>query len=460
MTPSVLALMALCAALFLVMGFGVADNLAEGASLKNLLLYGLLIFNIRRIGARGGDAIAPMREIQRAFAILAFWVLVSSFAAFGRGLPLPAVVDVAKTWKAEFLDSFVMLVLVSALVRSAAEAKAALRFLVVGVAMLAALTVVEAAIPGLRVFGMDIDAQFLDPDYDDPLAALGRPKGPFGEPNQSAAVLATVLPMAISLALARGRGWVIFAGACLALTAGILATGSRGGLAAATAGVLVLLFLMRGRLGIGGKLLLLLSVPLFGFVAWIALPDTTQQLMTQRLASVFDRSVNVEVASAGRTVIWTAAIERWLKEPLLGVGWGGFRSVFHGATHSEYLRYLVDTGIIGLALLLRLFWTVVRGVRRVRLLDPFSSIVRAGTIGSITALVVSVAFVTLHQPWLIVWCFLGCAVSFLIFAEGDARRRRDQLARSRARQDDTGSAIDGDYPQSDVDQPDESVQYR
>jgi O-antigen ligase len=82
-----------------------------------------------------------------------------------------------------------------------------------------------------------------------------------------------------------------------------------------------------------------------------------------------------------RATLWKAALTAFLDHPILGIGAGSFRSIkemYPGlqldpvyfwvrgfSAHNLFLHYLAETGIIGGALLISLFWKVFAYPKRV-----------------------------------------------------------------------------------------------
>jgi O-antigen ligase len=426
MNAGAIFLLLICTLLMLTMGFNFVDGIAEGASLKNLLLYGMLLWYGKEI--RQGKA-RPLRQVgavHKAFIVMALWAAFATLLAFATGVSSYEIIGAVFVWKNEFFDVLAILLVTCVVIRNQNVAFAVLRLLLFGIAGLAALTVVEVTFTGVHFFGMDVDSLLVD--------AVGRPKGPFGEPNQTAAVLAMLLPIALALAVPRDSFRAAYLAVAMTLVAAILVTGSRGGLAGAAAGGLALMYLLRRSFGIGGKLVVLLALPLLAVLAWSIIPALTQEMMQERIESLFDARVNAEVASAGRTMIWGSALEIWQRQPFTGIGWTGFRNVFHGATHNEFMRYLTETGVVGLAIYLMLWWRVVSCF----LIKPGAStrapFVRAGALAAICALLVSTFFVNLYKPWLIVWCILGVLMCYLSYEHIEHLRRVERARAEREKQ--------------------------
>jgi len=140
-------------------------------------------------------------------------------------------------------------------------------------------------------------------------------EGLLGPDNEAAALL---LPLAIALAHSvaqeGGRRWA-FAGAAAVLLAGIVLTGSRGGLLAAVVVMLTLIAVIRrGRrrlLGYVAAGLLLLGV-----------------LLVANPGGVGQRQVNAGADSSGRSEIWTVGLSACKTYCLTGSGWGTFPQVY------------------------------------------------------------------------------------------------------------------------------------
>jgi O-antigen ligase len=405
----------------LAMGFNIVDGIAQGASLKNLLLYGMLLWYGKEISQGKAAATRQIRSVHRTFYAMAAWAVFSTLVAFALGVSSYQLVEAVLVWKNEFVDVLGMLLVTGMVIRDQNVAFLMLRILLFGVAAFASLTIIEAVVPSVHFFGLDMDSGAM--------GATGRLKGPFGEPNQTAAVLVMLLPIAFSLAVPRGsfRSGYLACGIVLMTT--IMVTGSRGGVAGAAAGSLVLMFLLRKSIGMGGKVAILLAAPLLAILAWAIVPTATQEMIQTRMGALTDSSVDVTAASGGRTMIWENGVEFWLRQPVSGIGWTGFRKAFHGATHNEFLRYLVETGVVGLFLFLFLWRKVFACLSLPQ--DPGAkvSFVRAGAIAGVSGLLVSIFFVNLYKPWLIVWCVIGVLMCYLSY-EHMAHLRRVERARS------------------------------
>ncbi len=201
--------------------------------------------------------------------------------------------------------------------------------------------------------------------------------------NSLAGYLDLVIPVAIAcgvLAKDRALRFLGISCACAAAVA-VLLTQSRGGLMA-LAGALILAawFLTprrtaRIKLLCGGVLACILLLPL--------------------LFSHFDRlQVNDDETWLSRVALWQAAGQMFLDHPVLGVGYGNYKSLYTAYipsqenldAHNLYLQFLAETGIIGFfsfAIVVGAFF--FRSLRSMREQYALSRIIAFGVLGAITA---------------------------------------------------------------------------
>lgn len=82
----------------------------------------------------------------------------------------------------------------------------------------------------------------------------------------------------------------------------------------------------------------------------------------------FVETANSGDITMGRIAFYIVAIEQFIKNPIFGIGWGGFkyvntgyagfRSGSYANAHNMYLQLLCETGILGFCLFMLLFWGV------------------------------------------------------------------------------------------------------
>jgi O-antigen ligase len=179
-----------------------------------------------------------------------------------------------------------------------------------------------------------------------------RAAGPFGEPTFFALSLAVLSPLALSLVVRGGAGrWLGYA-TTLALTAGVIAAGSRGGLLAILVAVAAFVFVGDWRRLRGAAVAVVVGVvvliPVFGGQA----------------SNSADRGIG------GRVTENLISIAMFADHPVTGVGPGGYPELYRDYAryigndprveryaHSLPLEIAAEQGIVGLVA-----WLVAMGV--------------------------------------------------------------------------------------------------
>jgi putative inorganic carbon (hco3(-)) transporter len=195
--------------------------------------------------------------------------------------------------------------------------------------------------------------------------------------NDLAYLLVTVFPISIGFLLTSKTKlrWFINAGVGAILLGALLLTQSRGGLLALLAVVVLLIFApIRARVPGGGKgtnrLLVLLGVMALGLIAWSQLPPDARA----RFATVLDlgNDYNLDpndVTSRGQ--IWTRGFHATLARPI-GYAPRTFNMVefrYGGdfyAPHNSIVQAMVELGVPGLLLFVRMYLLSWRGLQRAR----------------------------------------------------------------------------------------------
>jgi O-antigen ligase len=194
--------------------------------------------------------------------------------------------------------------------------------------------------------------------------------GPYVNHNHYAGLMEMLVPIPLVFAFsryARGRRRWLAAGAAAFMGATIFLSGSRGGMAAfavQTAIFFWLLFRERTRNGVAllaaGFLLLALAS-----IAFIGGSEVSQRLSTLSPTKHSDLSVEV------RLKIDSDSLRMFAARPVLGWGVGTFPTVypqfrsfytdsFVNAAHNDYLQFLTETGLVGIAIAI---WLLVATIR-------------------------------------------------------------------------------------------------
>lgn len=196
------------------------------------------------------------------------------------------------------------------------------------------------------------------------------------DPNDLAYVLVTVVPLAIGLGMvAVGvRKLLWFLGAGLLVFVALL-TQSRGGLVALSAVGAFLVwkpFPRRAgqesvRSASGHFVRNAVIVAALAGTAWAFLPDDARQRFESLFAISADYNVDVS-NETGRLALWKRGITAAVKRPI-GYGAGNFSAVDgayggrYKAAHNSFLLVLVELGVLGLFLFLRMYFLAWRTLR-------------------------------------------------------------------------------------------------
>lgn len=179
--------------------------------------------------------------------------------------------------------------------------------------------------------------------------------------NSLAGYLNLLLPLSLGCMVLAKERWLRYVAVVCHSTAlaALYFTGSRGGLIAYLAMVLVSLHFLKPRLMALSQLLLTSAL-----AATIVLSLQPEILKESRLQEVD------EFTSASRLALWSAAGAMFLQHPVMGVGYGNYRSLYNdyipGATpnqldaHNLYLQFLGETGTIGFAVFIAMMLGLAR----------------------------------------------------------------------------------------------------
>jgi O-antigen ligase len=190
---------------------------------------------------------------------------------------------------------------------------------------------------------------------------VGAPfEGKYGEPNTFGGYLVFMLALILGQALSAstmpsGLGWLAFSGL---VTLPLLYTLSRSSWLAAIPMLLTLMILSPRRL------LLMMGLGVLVVLGPLAFPKQVVDRYNYTLNEKVDRGEysiggsRLDTSTSARLKSWEQGFQAWQRKPLLGFGVTGF-----GFIDAQFMRVLVETGLVGLAAFLWLLWRVV-GVAR------------------------------------------------------------------------------------------------
>jgi O-antigen ligase len=238
--------------------------------------------------------------------------------------------------------------------------------------------------------------------------------------NSLAGYLNLVLPFAMAcMTFAKTRGLRILGLIChSAAGAGLYFTGSRGGLIAYGGMLLISIWFLKPK-----------RVAVLRVVGSLAMAAVLVLSLQNRSGAARLEEVD-EFTQQSRLALWGAAGMMFLSHPVLGVGYGNYRSLYGdyipGArpddldAHNLYLQFLSETGIIGFLMFCVLMVAFARmAIQLARQADPLSRLVGVGVGGALAATLihgmVDYIFNASPQAGGLLWLLLalGCATAQL-----------------------------------------------
>lgn len=187
--------------------------------------------------------------------------------------------------------------------------------------------------------------------------AAGRGTGIFGNTNDMALHLVTILPISVALMIGSKGGLRKFLyGACaMVMIAAIVLSYSRG----AFIGMLIVFLFIAWKLGSQRRLEIVIAVLGFAGLLVLLAPDK----YGSRLLSIFIPSLDTEGSADARRGELFRSIYVALRHPLLGIGMGNYQPEmsYHGlVTHNSYTQVGSELGMTALACYLLFIVTPLR----------------------------------------------------------------------------------------------------
>lgn len=235
-------------------------------------------------------------------------------------------------------------------------------------------TCTRALLGLIALLAITVSSQFLGAfgiiEYDAAtLARRGRAAG-LGDINDYASFLVLFIPLLLSSFLFKRRASIKSAtGILLVLSfSGLIITGSRGGVLSFFISMLIyFLLLYREKIVNLRKIILLcMMLTVVSGVVLLILPSR----VTEAVIARFDpaQSESLHDLTSGRTLIWSCGLRLFMESPIFGHGNGAFLPLVEKkfsircVAHNQYLEHLVNYGIIGLSILLMIFFKLFQYV--------------------------------------------------------------------------------------------------
>ncbi|GIH21843.1 hypothetical protein Aph01nite_01530 [Acrocarpospora phusangensis] len=227
-----------------------------------------------------------------------------------------------------------------------------------------------------------------------------RPHGTFWHPNALGMFCHVLIIAGVAIFPHAGRNAKIAIGSVLALAGvALLGSGARGAMIAALAGLVVVGLLQNRRLLVGLGALVVAIV-----VAVPAVADRFADLAETRTEGGLEANSLV-----WRFDHWSQALDLLGLNPVTGTGLGTTRLLIYKEVHNDYLRALVESGLLGLVTYLGLLAAlVITAVRALRATGPAGGLERGCAVafaGCVMALLVSAISDNAMTSVVVMWYF-------------------------------------------------------
>ena len=249
-------------------------------------------------------------------------------------LSIPFAINREEAW-VEFSGTFIRCIVIFVVIVNVVRTEARLKGLIF-LAMAAGIWLSAEAINDYRLGLMTVEGY----------RAAGRGTGIFGNTNDMALHLVTILPLSLALMLgSKGAARKLLYGACTAvMISAIVLSYSRG----AFIGMLMVLLFIAWKLGRQRRLEIVFVVLGFAGVVVLLAPDK----YGSRLLSIFIPGLDTAGSADSRRGELFRSIYVALRHPLLGIGMGNYQPEmsYKGlVTHNSYTQVAAEMGMTALA---------------------------------------------------------------------------------------------------------------
>lgn len=306
----------------------------------------LTIYGITQLALEGNLTARP-KEINLVLLIGAFALLSMPMAE------VPA--DGWKLFSEMLLKTLVIFIVIVNVVRTELRLKM-LFWLVLGVSIFLSINAIGDYRAGVFATGA---AETHD------LRIGGRIGGLFGNSNDLALHLVTIIPIAVALGLSGRNPFkkLVYFGIAGLMVGGVIVTFSRGGFI----GLVAATFVLVRRLGKKNKVATTAGL-VFAVILFLALAPGA---FSSRLGTIFNSAADLTGSSSQRTEVLKRSVIVALRYPILGVGIGNFRhrSPRNLETHNAYTQVAAEMGLTAMVVYILL---LVHPLRRMRLIEKES----------------------------------------------------------------------------------------
>ena len=327
-------------------------GLSMGLSLKNISIYLLLVGYLFAVKKQG--TLSNRNTLNKYLLFMLIYLVISIFPSL---LSPEADITTLKTYLVslkQFINPWIIFFLIVHII----DNKKTCKNTMLGLTILLVITVLTMIIDNLT--SIDLGTHQKGFSY------IGRSAG-FSEVNQYAAFLVLLLPLYLSSMLFQNKYGKRTANGIVFLIglSGLILTVSRGGfISFICAGVVLFIIAYRHRM-IGVKRIIVFGLLLFlvAPVSYLIVPSDVKDMVKQRVVDPTDQTYNpwrterswVHGYSSGRTKRWMQSLQIFIQKPVFGHGNDACKRVFDFSTHNDYLKILINHGIIGFFLFIMIY---------------------------------------------------------------------------------------------------------
>jgi len=384
-------------------------SLAPGLSVKNAIIYVILLALAARFVVRGGMRL-ELPKVHLWFGVLIMyailtWLVAGILIRYKSYELLTSGIDL----KAELLDNAILFALFLYGTRTLGETKFLLKCILLAVTVANAIAIGNVA--GLLQIGVTTVGTEGN--------VTGRVFGAFGHANETAALIVCLLPAYVAAALSsRGTARLFWALTGAVSAALMIMCGSRGAFAGLVLAAAFGSYLCRGIISWrrGATLVAILGAVAVPLLALASIKFGG--ILTDRVTELI---LNPVTTSEERTYIWVPILQKMIANPvtlMTGFGWDSYEVMgFLYGTHNHYLLLWFELGIIGLTCYLMVIRQLVITARRAAATAPEETArYLIAFIYGIIAISGAVFFTLIFRPWPYVWAYVGLTMRMAVIA--------------------------------------------
>jgi O-antigen ligase len=418
----------------LILVFGVSDvmgwsmSLAQGLSVKNAMLYLLMLGLAIRFVVRGGLRL-ELRSVYLWYGVLIVYAMLTWLTAgiiiqYQSYELLAGAIDL----KTNLVDNLILLTLYLYGTRNSREAEFLLKWVLIVVA--AANLIAIGNVGGLWSIGTT--------QVGNEGNLVSRVYGAFGHANETAALIVCLLPAYVALAMSSGFFSRVFWALCAVTGVALLIlTGSRGGIVALLASAAIGSYLSRRLISFHRAAAFALPIGAVVIAVVAVVSIKFGDVLTQRM---YQLVLDPTASGDDRTSIWMPIVSMMSAHPitlLTGFGWSVYNVMgFQYAAHNQYLMLWFELGVVGvLSWLMIMIQTLVVAKRAADVSQGRTQRYMIAFLYGVSGLLVAVFFGLLFHPWPYIWIYIGVSMRIAVAALESSRATSSRVERRVTREE-------------------------